>query len=54
VQAPNGPILTTQLFFPGEPGNTSDSIFNSKLLVVEADGPNATKLATFKFVVNTG
>ncbi|HLZ08251.1 MAG TPA: dioxygenase [Chloroflexota bacterium] len=54
VQAPNGPILTTQLFFPGEAGNTSDSIFNSKLLVAEQDGPNGTKLATFRFVVSAG
>jgi protocatechuate 3,4-dioxygenase beta subunit len=53
VQAPNGPILTTQLFFPGEPQNASDSIFNAKLLVAETDGPNGSKLATFRFVVNT-
>src|SRR5439155_751695 len=30
VQAPNGPVLTTQLYFAGEARNASDSIFNSK------------------------
>jgi protocatechuate 3,4-dioxygenase beta subunit len=54
VQAPNGPILTTQLFFPGEAQNASDSIFNARLLVAETDGLQGAKLATFKFVVNTG
>ncbi len=33
VQAPNGPILTTQLFFPGEPQNDTDSIFDPNLLM---------------------
>ncbi len=33
VQAPNGPILTTQLFFPDEPGNAVDSIFDPQLVI---------------------
>ncbi len=33
VQAPNRPALTTQLYFPGEPENKSDFIFNAKLVV---------------------
>ncbi len=33
VQAPNQPILTTQLFFPGVPGNDRDSIFDPALIV---------------------
>jgi protocatechuate 3,4-dioxygenase beta subunit len=33
VQAPDRPVLTTQLYFPGEPGNDSDSIFDPSLLV---------------------
>jgi protocatechuate 3,4-dioxygenase beta subunit len=33
VQAPGGPILTTQLFFPGVPDNQSDSIYNPALLI---------------------
>ncbi len=33
VQPPNGNILTSQLYFPNEPGNSSDGIFDSALLV---------------------
>jgi protocatechuate 3,4-dioxygenase beta subunit len=33
VQAPNRPILTTQLYFPGETRNASDGIFHSSLLM---------------------
>lgn len=36
VQAPDGPVLTTQLYFPGEPGNRSDRLF-SPILVVSVD-----------------
>jgi protocatechuate 3,4-dioxygenase beta subunit len=51
VQAPNGPILTTQLYFPGVAANDRDSIFNPALLANvqnTADG----KVATFDFIVN--
>lgn len=33
VQAPHGRVLTTQLYFPGEPRNQSDRIFNSRTLI---------------------
>jgi protocatechuate 3,4-dioxygenase beta subunit len=33
VQAPNGQILTSQLFFPGVAQNDSDGIYNSSLLL---------------------
>jgi hypothetical protein len=33
VQAPNGPILTTQLYFPGEPENERDGIFRPECLM---------------------
>jgi protocatechuate 3,4-dioxygenase beta subunit len=33
VQPPNGNVLTTQLFFPGEPLNQSDFLFRPDLLV---------------------
>ena len=33
VQAPGRSILTTQLYFPGEPGNEGDRIFESALLL---------------------
>ena len=32
-QAPNQPVLTTQLYFPGEPGNDKDRIFRPELLL---------------------
>lgn len=33
VQARGGSVLTTQLYFPGEPKNRSDSLFRSELMV---------------------
>ena len=50
VQAPNQPILTTQLYFPGEPGNQGDDIFDDALLLMLANGPNG-KEAQFTFVL---
>jgi len=50
VQAPGQPLLTTQLYFPGEPRNEEDSIFSSKLLMDVRDGGSG-KDATFNFVV---
>lgn len=52
VQVANGPILTTQIYFPGEPGNDSDSIFNPALLADLQDTADG-KVATFSFVVKT-
>ncbi len=51
VRAPNGPILTTQLYFPGEGRNQSDGIFSPALVTTTRDGPEG-KVATFTFVVN--
>jgi protocatechuate 3,4-dioxygenase beta subunit len=31
VQAANGPVLTTQLYFPGDPGNRRDAIYRRDL-----------------------
>jgi protocatechuate 3,4-dioxygenase beta subunit len=50
VQAPGQPVLTTQLYFPGESGNTSDSIFSPQLLMQVQSTPNG-QLATFDFVL---
>ncbi len=50
VQVANGPILTTQIYFPGEPGNARDSIFNPALLANVQDTADGT-IATFNFVV---
>jgi len=53
VQAPGHGILTTQLYFPGEPGNKSDRIFDEALLVDLSleRGPN---LARYDFVLDLG
>jgi protocatechuate 3,4-dioxygenase beta subunit len=51
VQAPNQPVLTSQLYFPGEARNQSDSIFNPTLLMTLADAAGS-KQASFNFVLN--
>ena len=51
VQSPNGPVLTTQLFFPGVARNQTDSIFDPKLLVTIQDVQDG-KAGTFDFVVS--
>ena len=53
VQAPNGPVLTTQLYFPGEPRNAGDSIFQKETLMAVSDASGGGKDATFDFVVRT-
>ena len=52
VQAPGGPILTTQLFFPDVAYNANDSIF-SRSLVVQLQSTPQGKTGTFNFVVAT-
>jgi protocatechuate 3,4-dioxygenase beta subunit len=51
VQAPNSPVLTTQLYFPGEPQNQRDGIFSEKLLVALRQ-TGSERLATFDFVLD--
>ena len=52
VQAPNGPVLTSQLFFPGVAQNQSDGIFDTKLLInVQVTGDGLA--GTYNFVVNS-
>ena len=46
VQRPQGQVLTTQLYFPGEPGNAGDGIFD-EALVMDVRG----RAATFDFVL---
>ena len=53
VQAPNRPIVTTQLYFPGEPENKRDVIFNPKL-VIALRGSTGAKAASFDFVLDIG
>ena len=50
-QAPDQPVLTTQFYFPGEPGNASDRIFRPELLLQITDGPE--RLARFDTVLAT-
>jgi protocatechuate 3,4-dioxygenase beta subunit len=50
VNAPNGPVLTTQLFFSGEQQNSRDSIFNQRL-VLNVEDAQGGKTAAFDFVV---
>ncbi len=52
VQAPNGPIITTQLFFPGVVQNQNDSIFDPKLLITTQNTSEGIA-ATYNFVVST-
>jgi protocatechuate 3,4-dioxygenase beta subunit len=53
VQAvPGQPILTTQLYFPDEPRNSSDSFFSSELLMQTQNTGNSQQ-ATFTFVLQT-
>ena len=53
VFAPNGPTLTTQLYFPDEPKNQRDSLFHPDLLMrlAESDGG---QVAEFDFVLDRG
>lgn len=53
VQAPDGTVLITQLYFPGEPANRSDWIFNGKLVLSIRDG-GGDKTAAFDFVLHLG
>jgi len=50
VQAAGGPILTTQLYFPGEARNDSDGIFSPELLMHVQQTTNG-QLAMFNFVI---
>jgi protocatechuate 3,4-dioxygenase beta subunit len=50
VQRPHGDVLTTQLYFPGEPRNRSDSIFDDSL-VMDIRRAGAGRRARFRFVL---
>ncbi|MFI0228268.1 carbohydrate-binding protein [Streptomyces sp. NPDC017086] len=51
VQAPNRPVLTTQLYFPNEPRNNTDTIFDPRLLMTVRDGSGGRE-AAFDFVLD--
>jgi protocatechuate 3,4-dioxygenase beta subunit len=50
VQAPNQPVLTTQLYFPDEAANTRDGIFHPSLLVAMSENAQGMN-ALFNFVL---
>jgi protocatechuate 3,4-dioxygenase beta subunit len=48
AQAPNQSVLTTQLYFPAEPANETDGIFNPALLMdIQPDGDSLLGFFTF-------
>jgi protocatechuate 3,4-dioxygenase beta subunit len=51
VQAPDGPVLTTQLYFPGEPANDRDGIFRPELLLADVRDRGDTRQGSFTFVL---
>jgi protocatechuate 3,4-dioxygenase beta subunit len=51
VQAPHGPVLTTQLYFPNEPENQRDAIYDERLVVTMPPPSAATPVARFDFVL---
>jgi len=51
VQAPNRRVLTTQQYFPGEPGNARDGIFHPDLVMAVQDTADG-KAATFNYVLD--
>jgi protocatechuate 3,4-dioxygenase beta subunit len=50
VQAPNQPVLTTQLYFPDEPANGDDGIFRPELIMELQDAADG-KAGAFSFVL---
>ena len=55
VQAPDQPVLTSQLYFPNEPANETDGIFHPDLVIDMQDaeeGADAGKLGFFTFVLD--
>ena len=51
VQAPDGPVLTTQLYFPGEPGNDRDGIFRPELVLSDVRDSGGARQGSFTFVL---
>ncbi|MET9799215.1 carbohydrate-binding protein [Streptomyces sp. NPDC006368] len=51
VQAPGRPVLTTQLYFPNEPRNTTDALFDPRLLMTVREAGGARE-AAFDFVLD--
>jgi protocatechuate 3,4-dioxygenase beta subunit len=52
VNAPGGPVLTSQIYFEGQPGNESDGLVQPSLIVPLTDMANGGKATTFDFILN--
>ena len=52
VSAPGGPVLTTQIYFQGEPGNENDALIQPSLIVPLTDAAGGGKAATFDVVLS--
>ncbi|HSH08536.1 MAG TPA: intradiol ring-cleavage dioxygenase [Burkholderiales bacterium] len=53
VQAPGGRPLTTQLYFPGEPGNATDGLWQRALeIALEAPAAGQPQAGHFDFVLD--
>jgi protocatechuate 3,4-dioxygenase beta subunit len=50
VQRPGRSVLTTQLFFPGEPQNARDRLFNDRLVLQMSQAEDG-KFGRFDFIV---
>jgi protocatechuate 3,4-dioxygenase beta subunit len=50
VQAPDGPILTTQVYCPDEAVNARDGIFD-RALIIDLQTTPTGDVATFNFVI---
>jgi virginiamycin B lyase len=51
VNAPDGPVLTTQIYFEGQPGNQSDGLVQPSLIVPLTEAPGGGTAATFNFIL---
>jgi hypothetical protein len=52
VQPPGGETLTTQLYFPDEPGNAEDGIFDPRLVMAVGEDGDGTRRGAFTFVLD--
>jgi protocatechuate 3,4-dioxygenase beta subunit len=51
VSAPNGPVLTSQLYLPGAAANQRDNIFDAGLLLKDVQTASGGMTARFDFIV---
>ncbi len=52
VQAPNQPVLTTQLYFPNEPRNLTDGIYRAECEMAIQENGDGSRNGAFNFVLN--